>query len=50
MIYFQIKLVVEAPDFVTQEDVLSDVWHSDLPYRLVENIAYQIDVPEDYDE
>ena len=43
MNYFKIELVVETTDFVTQEDVLSAVWYSDLPYKLVENIAYQID-------
>ena len=47
MALFKIELVVEASDFVTQADVLSAVWYSDLPYKLVENIAYQID---DYDE
>ena len=50
MKYFKIKLVVEATDSVTQEDVLAAVWYSNLPYKLVENIAYQIEVAEDYDE
>lgn len=50
MIHYKIELVIEAPAFVTQEDVISDVWHSDLPYRLVENIVYRIELAEDYDE
>lgn len=48
MAYYQVKVLLEVPNNITQHDVIMAVWYSNLPWHMHENIVYQVDREADY--
>jgi hypothetical protein len=48
MAYYQIKVLLEVDDDITQQEIIDAVWFANLPGAMHENIVYQVDREAEY--